>query len=106
MGRFGGFEVDVEAYFIFIDVEAYHSPVRQEVRCFSYGENRHAAQAPEDCGLAPGLITAKEEDVATLDFLWLAYQVDAEYPGSDRLALDGALEFLAPRLIVEYAEFE
>ncbi len=49
---------------------------------------------------------AQEEDVAALRFLRLAYQSDVEHPGSDGLAIDGALKFMVARLIAKDAECE
>jgi hypothetical protein len=52
------------------------------------------------------LVTAEEEDVATLNFLHLTYQADVKYSGSEGLAIDGALQYLAARFVVEDAKFE
>jgi hypothetical protein len=106
MRRFGRTKVDVEANFTFLEAEAYRPAVREEVRGFSHCENRHAAQTLEDWGLSPGFVTTEEENVAALDFLRLAHQADTEYPGSDGLAFDGALEFLAARFVVKDAQAE
>jgi hypothetical protein len=106
MRRFGGCQVDVEANLTFLEVEPYHPAVRKEVRGLSHCENRHAAQTLENGGLSPGFVAAEEEDFAALDFLRLAYQVDMQYAGSDGLAFDGALEFLAARFVVKDAQAE
>jgi hypothetical protein len=104
MGRFGATQVDVETDFIVLEVEAYHPTVRQEVVGFSDCENGRPPEALQDCGLAPGFVTAEEKDVAALNLRRLAYQVDMEYTGSDSLPLNGALKFLAARFVVEYAK--
>ncbi|MGA2048178.1 MAG: hypothetical protein ABSG96_10820 [Terracidiphilus sp.] len=106
MRRFGSLQVYVEANFTLLDVEANHPAVRKKVGGFSYCENRHAAQTLEDWGLSPRFVTAEKEDVAALDFLLLAYKADVECSGSDGLAFDGALEFLAAGLVVKDAEPE
>jgi hypothetical protein len=49
------------------------------------------------------LVTAEDEDVATLN---LTYQADVKYSGSEGLAIDGALQYLAARFVVEDAKFE
>jgi hypothetical protein len=106
MRRFCGCQVDVETNFAFLEVEPYHPAVNEEVGRFPHCENRHAAQTLENCGLSPGFVTAEEEDVAALDFLRLAYQSDMENAGSDGLAFDSPLEFLAVRFVVEDAKAE
>jgi hypothetical protein len=106
MGRLSCFEVDVESDFVFIDVKADHSAVRQETGSFSHCENSHPAQAVENCALVPGLVAAEEQDVATLDFLQLTYQADVQFPCSNGLSLDGALEFNPARFVEEDTEPE
>ena len=106
MRGFCGCQVDVEANFAFFEVEPYDPAPSEEVGGFPHCENRHAAQTLENCGLSPGFVTAEEEDVAALDFLRLAYQADMEHAGSDGLALESALEFLAARLVVKDAKAE
>jgi hypothetical protein len=53
-----------------------------------------------------GFVSAKEEDVAAHCFLWLTYQTDMKCSRSDRLAVDGVLEFLAVRFVGEDAKLE
>jgi hypothetical protein len=106
MRRFCCCQVDVESDFTFVDVEPYHPAVSEEVGGFPHCENRHAPQTLENCGLSPGFVTTEEEDVAALDFLWLAYQADMEYAGSEGLVFDSALEFMAARFVVKYAQPE
>ena len=106
MGRIDSSQVDVEANSISLKVETDHPAVRQEVGGFTHAENRQAAQAPQDCGLAAGFVAAEEEDVATLDGLRRADQQDVKDPATDDLALDGALQLLAVRFVVEDAEVE
>ena len=106
MRRFGRRKVEVEANFAFFEVEPYDPAPSEEVGGFPHCENRHAAQTLEDRGLSPSFVMAEEEDVAALDFLRLAHQPDMEYPRANGLAFDGALEFLASRLVVKDAEAE
>jgi hypothetical protein len=106
VGRVGGSKVDIESNLTVLEVESYHPPFSEEVGGFSHCENRLAAQALKDCGLAPGFVTAEEEEVTVLDFLRLTNQADMEYTGSDGLALDGAFQFLAAWLVIEDAEAE
>jgi hypothetical protein len=106
MRRFGGCQVDAEANFARLKVEADHPAIREEVGRFSHCENRHTAQTLESSGLSPGFVAAEEEDIAALQFLLLAYQADMEYAGSDGLAFDRALEFLAVRFVVHDAQAE
>src|ERR1035441_4131854 len=64
MRQIGGSEVDVEADFILLKMEADHPAVRKEIGGLTHGQHWLAAQAPEDCGLALRLGTAGGEDVA------------------------------------------
>jgi hypothetical protein len=106
MRRFCGCQVDVEANFTVVEVEPYHPAVSEEIGGFPHCENRHAAQTHENCRLSPGFVTTEEEDIAALDFLCVAYQADVEYACSNGFAFDSALEFLAVRFIVKYAQPE
>jgi hypothetical protein len=64
------------------------------------------AQAPKDFGLMPTPITAEEEDAAALGRLRLVQQENMHHPSSDGFALQGALQFLAMRLVVEDTQVE
>src|ERR1035437_123160 len=106
MRQIGGSEVDVEADFILLKMEADHPAVRKEIGGLTHRQNREAAQALEDCGLALRLITAEKKDVAALKLLRRAEQPDVERAGADELALDGALHFRQSRLVVIDAQDE
>jgi len=69
MGRIGGSEVNVETDLTLLEVETYHPAVRQEVGGLTHCKNGDPAETLDNCGLAPGLVAAEEEDVAVGDFL-------------------------------------
>ena len=106
MGRIGGPQVNVEADFAFIEVETYHSAVRQEVGGLSYRKHRQPSKTLHDRVLASCLVAAKEQDVAVRDLLQLIYQTDVVNPSSDELALDGVLELPTTRLVIKDAELD
>jgi hypothetical protein len=101
VGRISGSEVDVETDLPFFKVETNHPAVREKVTRFTHSKDRQAAQAFENDSLPPGFIVAEKENVAALGILRLAYQVNMQYPAPGQLALDGALELLAMRLVAK-----
>ena len=88
MGGICGSKVYVEANFTLLNVEANHPAVGEKVGSFTHCENREATQDLRGSYLAPGLVMAQEEDVASLETLRLALQMDAEYAGSNELTID------------------
>jgi hypothetical protein len=105
MRRFGATQVDVEADFVILEVEANHPAFRQEVVGLSHCENGRPPKALQDCSLAPGFVATEEKNVAALNLWRLTYQADMEYTGSDSLPINGALKILAARFVVEDAKF-